>query len=70
MSHLATLRSGFFFGAGGNSEIGSSIKRGLFCFMRDREWKSRLHAVALCRDLTEAENKLWQDVRGRRVEGQ
>jgi len=38
--------------------------------MRDREWKSRQHAVALRRDLTEAENKLWQDVRGRRVEGQ
>ena len=37
--------------------------------MRDREWKSRQYAAALRRDLTDAENKLWQDLRGRRVEG-
>ena len=37
--------------------------------MRDREWKSRKYAAQLRSNLTDAEAKLWQDLRGRRVQG-
>ena len=37
--------------------------------MREREWKSRKHVTSLRGNLTEAENKLWQDLRGRRLQG-
>ena len=37
--------------------------------MREREWKSRKHASSLRRNLTDAESKLWQELRGRRVQG-
>jgi len=37
--------------------------------MREAQWKSRKHTSALRRDLTDAESKLWQDLRGRRLQG-
>ena len=37
--------------------------------MREREWKSRKYVTSLRRNLTDAENKLWQELRGRRVQG-
>lgn len=37
--------------------------------MRESEWKSRKNVTSLRRNLTEAETKLWRDLRGRRVQG-
>lgn len=37
--------------------------------MREHEWKSRQHVKSLRRNLTDAESKLWQDLRGRRLQG-
>lgn len=37
--------------------------------MREREWKSRKYVASLRRNLTDAKNKLWQELRARRVQG-
>jgi len=37
--------------------------------MREAQWKSRKHTAALRRNLTDAESKLWQDLRARRLQG-
>ena len=37
--------------------------------MRESEWKSRKHVSPLRQNLTEAEAKLWRELRGRQVQG-
>jgi len=37
--------------------------------MREAQWKARKHTAALRRNLTDAESKLWQDLRARRLQG-
>ena len=37
--------------------------------MREAEWKSRKYVRGLRNNLTEAEVKLWQELRGRRLQG-
>ena len=37
--------------------------------MREAEWKSRKHVASLRRNLTDAEAKLWSELRGRQVQG-
>lgn len=37
--------------------------------MREAEWKSRKHVRALRNNVTEAEAKLWQELRGRQLQG-
>ena len=37
--------------------------------MREREWQSRRHIKSLRQNLTDAEHKLWQELRGRRLRG-
>ena len=37
--------------------------------MREAEWKSRKHVTSLRRNLTDAEAKLWAELRGRKIQG-
>jgi len=37
--------------------------------MREREWQSRRHIKSLRQNLTDAEHKLWQELRGRQLRG-
>lgn len=37
--------------------------------MRESEWQSRKHVKSLRRNLTDAEAKLWSELRGRRLQG-
>ena len=54
---------------GARSVIVNLYTRCYLAAMREAEWKSRKYVRGLRNNLTEAEVKLWQELRGRRLQG-